>query len=147
MRALTIEQMWEENPLGVTSPFRDPRCPRIRDVIKATIETTDVSYNEIIADRRAARVVRARHIGMYVAYQVCRAGLTRVGSVFGGRDHTTVLHAVNKIKRQISDGDVVLASDCQKVQRRACQIWGEFLKETGEKQWIYDGASTRKRTN
>lgn len=132
MRALTIEQMWEEYPLGVTSPFRDPRFPRIRDVIRATVETTRISYNEIIADRRTAKVVRARHMGMYVAYQICPASLPKVGDVFGGRDHTTVLHAVNKIKRQILEGDDALDYDCRSIQRRACQIWAEYLNQTGK---------------
>ncbi len=50
-------------------------------------------------DRRPA-VVWARHLAMYLAREVTGASLPDIGRAFGGRNHTTVLHAVRRVQRE-----------------------------------------------
>ena len=47
--------------------------------------------------RRPAAIVRPRQIAMYLAREMTRKSLPEIGELFGGRDHSTVLHAANKI--------------------------------------------------
>jgi chromosomal replication initiator protein len=75
---------------------------RIRHIKKTVAEFYQVPMIHIDAQRRAANVVRARHAAMYLAKILTTATLPRIGRHFGGRDHTTVLHAVSKMERLIA---------------------------------------------
>jgi chromosomal replication initiator protein len=62
----------------------------------------NVSRAEILSSRRTANVVRPRQIAMYLAKTLTLRSLPEIGRRFGGRDHTTVLHAVRKIEELAS---------------------------------------------
>ena len=47
--------------------------------------------------KRPANIARPRQIAMYIAKELTQKSLPEIGELFGGRDHTTVLHAVRKI--------------------------------------------------
>jgi chromosomal replication initiator protein len=68
-------------------------------ILSAVSESTGVSVNEIIGDKRSRPVVESRHIAMYLARELTDASLPKIGERFGNRDHTTVLHAVEKITK------------------------------------------------
>ena len=54
----------------------------------------------------------ARHIAMYLSRELTNFSLPMIGDYFGGKDHTTVLHSYNKIKRQLkTDNDLKLTID------------------------------------
>jgi chromosomal replication initiator protein len=55
----------------------------------------------LLSSRRTANVVRPRQIAMYLAKTLTLRSLPEIGRRFGGRDHTTVLHAVRKIESLI----------------------------------------------
>jgi chromosomal replication initiator protein len=61
-------------------------------------------YRLKIADmhskRRPANIAKPRQIAMYLAKEMTQKSLPEIGSAFGGRDHTTVLHAVRKINKE-----------------------------------------------
>ena len=57
----------------------------------------NVSRGDILSARRTASVVRPRQIAMYLSKLLTPRSLPEIGRRFGGRDHTTVLHAVRKI--------------------------------------------------
>ncbi len=59
--------------------------------------------SDLRGDRRSADVVYPRQIAMYLCRELTDASLPQIGDRFGGRDHTTVLYAVNKIKRLLND--------------------------------------------
>ena len=56
-----------------------------------------VSVEDILSSRRPAEVVRPRQMAMYLAKQMTLCSLPEIGRRFGGRDHTTILHAIRKI--------------------------------------------------
>jgi len=70
------------------------------DLILSTVaEITGISINEIVGDKRSRSIVDARHLVMYLARELTDASLPKIGERIGGRDHTTVLHAVDKITK------------------------------------------------
>jgi chromosomal replication initiator protein len=60
--------------------------------------------NDLRGNRRTQDVAYARHIAMYLCRDLTEASLPQIGDKFGGRHHTTVIHAVDKIERQLKDG-------------------------------------------
>jgi len=53
---------------------------------------------ELLSKRRTRNIARPRQIAMAIAKELTNHSLPEIGDAFGGRDHTTVLHAVRKIK-------------------------------------------------
>jgi hypothetical protein len=75
----------------------DPRpgdYPTIREIQKAVCKHFDISMTDILSPRRMAKIVRPRQIAMYLCKHLTPHSLPQIGRRFGGRDHTTVLHAV-----------------------------------------------------
>ena len=71
---------------------------------------------EMTSARRARAVARPRQVAMYLAKQLTSRSLPEIGRKFGGRDHTTVIHAVKKIEELI-EGDSALAEDVELLRR------------------------------
>ncbi|QIB32655.1 helix-turn-helix domain-containing protein [Ancylobacter pratisalsi] len=70
---------------------------RIADVQRAVIRHYRVSHEDLLSQRRTANVVRPRQVAMYLTKEMTLRSLPEIGRLFGGRDHTTVLHAVRKV--------------------------------------------------
>ena len=60
--------------------------------------------NDLRGNRRTQDVAYARHIAMYLSRDLTESSLPQIGTKFGGRHHTTVIHAVDKVERQLKDG-------------------------------------------
>ena len=91
----------------------DPRphdYPSIREIQKAVCKHFNVLMTDLLSPRRTADVVKPRQIAFYLCKVLTPHSLPQLGRRFGGRDHTTVLHAVRKITRCMR-GDPVLAQD------------------------------------
>lgn len=65
----------------------------------------DVTVKEIKATKRTQNIVLARQVAMFLAREMTDNSLPKIGKEFGGRDHSTVLHAYNKIKNMISQDE------------------------------------------
>ncbi|MET0606797.1 MAG: chromosomal replication initiator protein DnaA [Beijerinckiaceae bacterium] len=76
---------------------REPKKVKIEDIQKLVATHFNVSRADILSSRRTANVVRPRQIAMYLAKTLTLRSLPEIGRRFGGRDHTTVLHAVRKV--------------------------------------------------
>ena len=77
---------------------REPKRVKIEDIQKLVANHYNVSRADILSSRRTATVVRPRQIAMYLSKALTPRSLPEIGRRFGGRDHTTVLHAVRKIE-------------------------------------------------
>lgn len=64
-----------------------------------------VTVKEIKATKRTQDIVLARQVAMYLSRELTDNSLPKIGKEFGGRDHSTVLHAYNKIKNMIAQDD------------------------------------------
>jgi chromosomal replication initiator protein len=82
---------------------REPRRVKIEDIQKLVATRYNVSRADILSERRTAAVVKPRQIAMYLAKALTPRSLPEIGRRFGGRDHTTVLHAVRKIEKAITE--------------------------------------------
>lgn len=81
----------------------DTKRVRIEDIQKVVARQFNVSKNDLLSNRRTRVIVRPRQIAMYLAKVMTPRSLPEIGRRFGGRDHTTVLHAVRKIESMTSD--------------------------------------------
>ncbi len=80
----------------------EPRNVRLKEIQSTCAKRYAVSLRDILSQRRTANVVRPRQVAMYLAKTLTLRSLPEIGRSFGGRDHTTVLHAVRKIEHLIT---------------------------------------------
>ena len=76
-----------------------------------------MSRADLLSSRRTANVVRPRQVAMYLAKTLTLRSLPEIGRRFGGRDHTTVLHAVRKIENLVNT-DNALAEEIELLKRQ-----------------------------
>jgi chromosomal replication initiator protein len=76
----------------------EPKRVKIEDIQKLVASHYSVSRADILSSRRTAAVVKPRQVAMFLAKILTPRSLPEIGRRFGGRDHTTVLHAVRKIE-------------------------------------------------
>lgn len=75
----------------------------VSQIISVVSSAMGISTAEIVGDKRARAIVHARHVAMYLARELTDVSLPQIGEHFGGRDHTTVLHAVEKVRKLLHD--------------------------------------------
>jgi chromosomal replication initiator protein len=95
---------------------REPRRVKIEDIQRVVARHYNVSKADLLSSRRTRTIVRPRQIAMYLAKVLTPRSLPEIGRRFGGRDHTTVLHAVRKIEGMIQ-GDNTLADEIEMLKR------------------------------
>lgn len=98
-------------------PVRSERRVTVDDIQKTVAAYFSLSVDDLVSKRRSQSVVRPRHIAMYLAKSLTTRSLPDIGRRFGGRDHSTVIHAVRKITDQLP-ADAALADDVEAVKRR-----------------------------
>jgi|HubBroStandDraft_6_1064221.scaffolds.fasta_scaffold17276_5 chromosomal replication initiator protein len=88
----------------------------IDEIQRRVAEHFNIKLVEMTSSRRARVVARPRQVAMYLAKQLTQRSLPEIGRKFGGRDHTTVMHAVRKIE-ELTRSDRALAEDVDVLQR------------------------------
>jgi chromosomal replication initiator protein len=94
----------------------EPKRVRIEDIQRVVARQYNVSRADLLSSRRTANVVRPRQVAMYLAKILTLRSLPEIGRRFGGRDHTTVLHAVRKIET-LAGNDSALADEIETLKR------------------------------
>ena len=95
----------------------EPKRVRIEDIQRVVARQYNVSRSDLLSSRRTANVVRPRQVAMYLAKVLTLRSLPEIGRRFGGRDHTTVLHAVRKIEALVGN-DSALAEEIEALKRQ-----------------------------
>jgi chromosomal replication initiator protein len=88
----------------------------IDEIQRRVAEHFNIKMAEMTSSRRSRVVARPRQVAMYLAKQLTQRSLPEIGRKFGGRDHTTVMHAVRKIE-ELTRSDRALAEDVDVLQR------------------------------
>jgi chromosomal replication initiator protein len=88
----------------------------IEEIQKQVAEHFNIRLADMSSPRRARAVARPRQVAMYLAKHLTSRSLPEIGRRFGGRDHTTVMHAIRKIE-ELSSGDAVLSEDIRLIRR------------------------------
>ena len=70
----------------------------VENIQKTTAEYYNIKMSDILSKRRSRSVARPRQMAMFLAKELTNYSLPEIGESFGGRDHTTVIHACKKIK-------------------------------------------------
>jgi chromosomal replication initiator protein len=89
----------------------------VDDIQKATAEHFRLKQSDLLSERRTRAVARPRQAAMWLAKQLTTRSLPDIGRRFGGRDHTTVLHAVRRIE-ELRPSDPQLAQDLEILMRK-----------------------------
>ena len=111
---LTMERV--DQMLAHLVASSEPKRVRIEDIQKVVGRHYNVSRNDLLSARRTQVIVRPRQIAMYLAKTLTPRSLPEIGRRFGGRDHTTVLHAVRKIDK-LAGEDPKLAQEIELLKR------------------------------
>ena len=82
-------------------PPPTPRQITIESIQEAVASYFSVTVTDLISKRRTRQIAFPRQIAMYLSRELTELSLPMIGDTFGGRDHTTVLHAYDKISREI----------------------------------------------
>ena len=88
----------------------------IEDIQRVVSRHYNVSRQELVSDRRTRVIVKPRQIAMYLAKIMTPRSLPEIGRRFGGRDHSTVLHAIRKID-ELAKQDDKLARELELLMR------------------------------
>jgi len=88
----------------------------IDEIQKRVAEHYNIRLADMHSARRARAVARPRQVAMYLCKQLTPRSLPEIGRKFGGRDHTTVMHAVRKIE-ELRASDRVMAEDIELLRR------------------------------
>ncbi|MTJ82523.1 MAG: chromosomal replication initiator protein DnaA [Telmatospirillum sp.] len=88
----------------------------IEEIQKKVAEHFNIRLADMHSARRARQVARPRQVAMYLAKQLTSRSLPEIGRKFGGRDHTTVMHAVKKIE-ELRSADSTFAEDIELLRR------------------------------
>ena len=106
-RPITIDSCKES--LKDLLALRDKRVS-IENIQKTVAEYFKIRMSELLSKRRSRSIARPRQIAMSLSKELTRHSLPEIGEAFGGRDHTTVLHACRKIK-ELRDSDNQVEED------------------------------------
>lgn len=86
------------------------------DLIQKRVATYyNINQSDITGKKRTKNIVVPRQIAMYLSRELTDNSLPKIGKEFGGKDHTTVLHAIDKIERQVQE-DARLQGDLVKLK-------------------------------
>jgi chromosomal replication initiator protein len=100
-RSLSVELA--EDVLKDVFPQGEAAEVSIRRIQELVSERFQLSMDELCGDKRSQNIVYPRQVAMYLSRELTDSSLPKIGKEFGGRDHTTVIHATSKIARLIRE--------------------------------------------
>mgnify|MGYP001027098599 CR=1 FL=1 len=89
---------------------KEPKKITIEKIQKYIAESYSITVDDILSKKRTQAIAFPRQIAMYLSRELTEHSLPKIGEAFGGRDHTTVIHAHRKIAEQI-EKDLAFASE------------------------------------
>ncbi|MEE8444835.1 MAG: chromosomal replication initiator protein DnaA, partial [Alphaproteobacteria bacterium] len=88
----------------------------IEDIQRRVAEHFNIRITDMHSARRARAIARPRQVAMYLAKQLTARSLPEIGRKFGGRDHTTVMHAVRRVE-ELRGSDAMFCEDVDLLRR------------------------------
>jgi chromosomal replication initiator protein len=100
-RPMTVELA--QDVLKDVFPQGEAAHVSIKRIQEAVSDRFGLSLTELCGDKRSQNIVYPRQVAMYLSRELTDSSLPKIGKEFGGRDHTTVIHATSKIARMIRE--------------------------------------------
>ncbi|NLW89710.1 MAG: chromosomal replication initiator protein DnaA [Clostridiaceae bacterium] len=106
------------------SALKDIILPRPEKTITAQLimevvaRYYNITVSEILSNRRSKDIIVPRQVAMYLCRYVINMTFPKIGEVFGGKDHTTVIHACNKVSTDLSSSQPDLIADVEEIKKR-----------------------------
>jgi chromosomal replication initiator protein len=100
-RPMTVEL--SQDVLKEVFPQGEAAEVSIRRIQETVSERFNLSLAELTGEKRSQNIVYPRQVAMYLSRELTDSSLPKIGKEFGGRDHTTVIHATSKIARLIRE--------------------------------------------
>ncbi|MFA6431142.1 MAG: chromosomal replication initiator protein DnaA [Candidatus Margulisiibacteriota bacterium] len=107
LNKITIDQSLVEHVLKDINSQKDKGNVSVDVIKKFTAEYYNIKIEDLTAKTRAQPIAGARQIAMYLTREITSISFPKIGEEFGGRDHTTVLHAYEKIKGDVKSNSEV----------------------------------------
>ena len=99
---------------------------KIDKVIQLVANHYNITVEDLKSKKRMSKIAVPRQIGMYICRIYLKESLPKIGSEFGGKDHTTVMHSVDKISKEIKINDRTFGRQkLKKIVRSNKMIWGK----------------------
>ena len=86
-------------------------------IVECVADYYNVSLSQITGKVRTAQIALARHIAMYLIRSILDLPLTKIGEIFGGKDHTTVMTAVKNVEKGLKS-DLALQTAINDLKKR-----------------------------
>ena len=93
-----FRRAWRQITL-VAHAIERQRRPTVPAIQVRICSRFDITADELLSSCRKRRIARPRQVAMYLSRELTRRSLPQIGRAFGGRDHTTVMHACRTIER------------------------------------------------
>ena len=74
-------------------------------IIEVVSEHFQISIDQMISKNRSSQIARPRQIAMYLCKNMTDTSLDSIGSLLGGRDHSTIIHGINKIDEEYASNE------------------------------------------
>ncbi len=103
-----------EDQVGFELPKK--HAPRFEDVLTGVSSYYSVSIQDITGTSRLREILLPRQIAMYLGKKYLRMSLSQLGERFSGRDHSTVIHSIRKIEKEIHN-DTMLLREVRAIER------------------------------
>ncbi len=113
---ITLELAKQAIADGRPAAGNDPAQPTIQQIIEAVTRYYDIKLSDLMSKRRHKSIALPRQVCMWLARKHTRFSLEEIGGYFGGRDHTTVMHAVRTVSTR-SQNDPALGSDVARIEQ------------------------------
>jgi len=100
-RAMTVDLA--QDVLKDVFPMGGAQQVSIKSIQEAVCERFGLSMDQLLGEKRTQNIVYPRRVAMYLSRELTDSSLPKIGKEFGGRDHTTVIHATSTIARLIKE--------------------------------------------
>jgi chromosomal replication initiator protein len=103
-----------DDPNG--TEYRSGEPPSVAEIQERVAQLWNVRVQDLKSRRRTRDLTVPRHVAMYLVHNLLNLSLVAIGSHFGGRDHSTVIHAIRKVEESLA-GDPTFAERFEEVRR------------------------------
>ncbi len=117
----TIDLEMAKAAIGGHGAPGESRHVSIQDILDIVTGFYDTKLSDLLSKKRHKSITVPRQVGMWLARNHTRFSLEEIGGYFGGRDHTTVMHAIKTIDEKCSS-DVIFAKDVEKLRAKLSDV-------------------------